>query len=149
MEIFYTDGQSIGNERRGATRSAKIVFVQWSSNPAQSRVYWKDVGNKTNNEAEYLALLEALRFISDRWDNDERGTPERGVVEIRSDSEFMVKQIRGENKVREARLKPLWKEAQIIIARLGFVGVRWVSREENYAGLWLEGRWTAASVHKM
>ncbi len=149
MEIFYTDGQSIGNERRGAARSAKIVFVQWSSNPAQSGVYWKDVGSKTNNEAEYLALLAALRFISDRYDNDESGTPERGVVEIKSDSELMVKQIRGENKVKETRLKPLWEEAQTIIARLGFVGVRWVSREENYAGLWLEGKWTAASVHKL
>ncbi len=149
MEVFYTDGQSIGNEQRGTTRRAKAVFVHWSSNHDQSRVYWKEVGDKTNSEAEYLALLETLSFISDKWDKNEGATPDGNVVEIRSDSEFMVRQIHGQNKVREARLKPMWEQAQATVARLGFVRVKWVPREENYAGLWLEGRWTAASVQKL
>ena len=148
MEIFYVDGQSLGNEQRSSSRRAKIVFVhQWSANPDQSRVYWKDVGDKTNSEAEYLALLEALSFVSRNLDQKDGATPD--TVEIRSDSQFMVKQIHGEYKVKEERLRPIWDQARNIIAQLGFVRVKWVSREENYAGHWLEGKWAAKAVVRL
>ncbi len=139
MEIYYVDGQSIGNEQKGLPRRARIAVVhQWSSNPDESKVYWKDVGDKTNNEAEYLALIEALSMI-----------PKAGRAEIRSDSELIVRQMEGGYKVKDPELKPLWENAQSLKTKHGLVGLKWVPREENYAGRWLEGTWPGGSVQKL
>lgn len=140
MEVFYIDGQSIGNERKGIPRRARIVVVhQWSSNADESKVFWKEVGDKTNNEAEYLALIEALSLASKK----------AGSTEIRSDSELIVKQMEGGYRVKDPELKPLWEKARNLVVRLGSVRLKWVPRDENLAGLWLEGRWPGGSVQKL
>ena len=140
MEVFYVDGQSIGNEQKGITRRARIAVVhQWSFNADESKVFWKDVGDKTNNEAEYLALIEALSLASKK----------AGSIEIRSDSELIVKQMEGGYSVKDAELKPLWEKAQNLTVKLGAVRLKWVPRDENLAGLWLEGRWPGGSVQKL
>ena len=112
---------------------------EWSSNADESKVFWKDVGDKTNNEAEYLALIEALSLASKR----------AGSIEIRSDAELIVKQMEGGYRVKDPELKPLWEKAQNLAVRLGSVRLKWVPRDENLAGLWLEGRWSAVSVQKL
>ena len=61
------------------------------------------IGIQTNNVAEYRALLAALEIA-------ERVGAER--VEIVSDSELLVKQMRGEYKVKNEGLRPLYEEAQ-------------------------------------
>ncbi len=140
MEVFYIDGQSIGNEQKGIPRKARIAVVhEWSSNADESKVFWKDVGDKTNNEAEYLALIEALSLASKK----------AGSIEIRSDSELIVKQIEGGYRVKDPELKPLWEKAQNLVVKLGSVRLKWVPRDENLAGLWLEGRWPGGSVQKL
>lgn len=139
MEIYYVDGQSIGNEQKGFVRRARIAVVHlWSADPDEARVYWKDVGDKTNNEAEYLALIEALSMV-----------PKGVKSEIRSDSELIVRQMEGGYKVKDPELKPLWEQAGTLKARHGLVGLKWVPREENYAGRWLEGAWPGGSVQKL
>lgn len=60
------------------------------------------LGTATNNVAEYTGLLEALRVAVDRGASE---------VAIASDSELIVKQIRGEYRVRNAQLRPLYEEA--------------------------------------
>jgi len=60
------------------------------------------MGRATNNAAEYQGLLEALRLAA------ERGATE---VEIRADSELVVRQMEGRYRVRHAALIPLYDEA--------------------------------------
>ncbi len=148
MEVFYVDGQSVGNEQRDALREARIAVVyEPSSDLRGRRVREKHVGDKTNNEAEYLALLEALSIISEKWATSTGTIPaEVGPVEVRSDSELVVNQMKGSYKVKEPHLKPLWDKARNMIANLRMVRLEWVPRERNYAGLWLEGKWRGGTT---
>ena len=58
------------------------------------------LGIKTNNEAEYYALLLGL-FVLDKY-----VTPD-DVVQVKSDSQLLVKQLSGEYKVKKPHLQPL------------------------------------------
>ena len=76
----------------------------------------------TNNVAEYQALVAGLARA------EEAGVDELEVV---SDSELLVKQMRGEYKVKNAALRELWEEAQRTASRLGTVRYAAVRREQN------------------
>jgi probable phosphoglycerate mutase len=80
------------------------------------------IGVATNNVAEYRALLAGLGSAL------ERGIDELEVV---SDSELLVRQMRGEYKVKSANLRELVEEAQVLARRLGRVRYTAVRREHN------------------
>lgn len=80
------------------------------------------VGRTTNNVAEYKALLLGL----------ERAL-ERGVrrLEVRADSELLIKQLKGQYRVKSEGLKPLYTEARALIQRFESVKLEHVRRELN------------------
>jgi ribonuclease HI len=80
------------------------------------------IGVATNNVAEYRALVAGL----------ERAV-ELGVAELEvvSDSELLVKQMRGEYKVKNATLRELWLQARALAAQLPSVRYTAVRREHN------------------
>jgi ribonuclease HI len=80
------------------------------------------LGIRTNNFAEYSALLAALEYAL-RYDH-----PRLKVV---SDSELMVKQIKGQYQVKSPDLRPLYEEAKRRIAGLEFFQIQHVLREKN------------------
>jgi ribonuclease HI len=80
------------------------------------------LGHATNNVAEYHGLLEALKLARLRGASD---------VEILADSELVVRQIRGEYRVRNADLKPLCAEARRVIDGFGRFRISHVRRERN------------------
>ena len=80
------------------------------------------IGVATNNVAEYSALVAGLARA------EEAGVDELEVV---SDSELLVKQMRGEYKVKNAALRELWDEAQRVADRVGSVTYSAVRREHN------------------
>jgi ribonuclease HI len=80
------------------------------------------LGKKTNNFAEYSGLLAALNFAL------EHGYPRLKVV---SDSELMVKQIKGQYRVNSPELRPLYEEAKRRIAQLDSFQIQHVLREKN------------------
>ena len=80
------------------------------------------LGVATNNVAEYNGLIAALKWA---LAHDERD------VHVRSDSELLVKQMRGEYKVKHPNLQPLYGEARLLVARLGRVRFEHVRRELN------------------
>jgi ribonuclease HI len=82
------------------------------------------IGRATNNVAEYTALLQALAIAVDRRADD---------VELLADSELVVKQVRGEYKVRHPDLIPLHAEAVRRIARFRRFKIGHVPREQNKA----------------
>jgi ribonuclease HI len=82
------------------------------------------IGRATNNVAEYNGLLEALALAVARGASD---------VELLADSELVVKQVRGEYKVRHPDLIPLHAEALRIIRGFGRFKIGHVPREKNKA----------------
>lgn len=67
----------------------------------------KFLGIKTNNEAEYMGLIGALNWI-------ENNCPE-AEIEINSDSQLLVRQMKGIYKVKADHLKKLWMTAQDLV----------------------------------
>jgi probable phosphoglycerate mutase len=80
------------------------------------------LGIATNNVAEYNGLLAALQWAVDHG---------RTRVRIRSDSELLVKQMRGEYKVKNPGLRPLYVRARLLVASLDEVVFEHVRRERN------------------
>ncbi len=115
--VAYCDGGSRGNP-----------------GPAGFGVYIKDaagsvlaelsqfLGVHTNNFAEYSALLAALEFAIAKGHNSLR---------VVSDSELMVKQIKGQYRVNSPELRPLYEEARRRIAQLDHFQIQHVLREKN------------------
>jgi ribonuclease HI len=80
------------------------------------------LGSATNNVAEYNGLLAALRYARD---NGHR------KVRIKSDSELLVKQMRGEYRVKNAGLQPLYHQAQALAEAFERIVYEHVRREQN------------------
>ena len=80
------------------------------------------IGIATNNVAEYRGLVAGLQKAA------ELGLDE---VEVVSDSELIVKQMRGEYRVKNAALRELSLEAAHAARRIGRVTYRAVRREHN------------------
>jgi ribonuclease HI len=80
------------------------------------------LGSATNNVAEYNGLLAALRYAEQHGHR---------AVHVKSDSELLVKQMRGEYRVKNAGLQPLYQQARAIALRLDRVVFEHVRREQN------------------
>jgi ribonuclease HI len=80
------------------------------------------LGRKTNNEAEYLALIEGLKAVAE-WQPDR--------VELFLDSNLVVEQIKGKYRVKKAELQPLHKQAKELLDGLGEVEITHIEREKN------------------
>ena len=80
------------------------------------------IGTATNNVAEYRGLLAALEWAAAHEAHD---------LTIRSDSELLVKQMRGEYRVKHPGLQALAAEARLLVAQIGHVRFVHVPREQN------------------
>ena len=80
------------------------------------------LGVATNNIAEYAALLALLEHALAL-------RPAR--LAIRSDSELLIRQMKGEYRVKDPKLKVLHTEARLMVARLSGVSFEHVRRERN------------------
>lgn len=80
------------------------------------------LGIATNNVAEYHGLLAALQWAIDHGERD---------LHVRADSELLVKQMRGEYRVKHPGLQPLYVRARLLVMQLGRVVFEHVRRELN------------------
>lgn len=80
------------------------------------------LGERTNNQAEYMALIRALTKAA------EAGAEE---INVFADSELMVKQVKGLYKIKNEGLKPLFDEVKSLIRKFKGVNVSYVPRERN------------------
>lgn len=80
------------------------------------------LGMATNNVAEYNGLIAALRWAA-----------EHGVraLHVKADSELIVKQMKGEYRVKNPGLQPLYEEARSLMKQIGRVKFEHVRREFN------------------
>jgi ribonuclease HI len=114
---LFTDGGSRGNPGPAA-----YAFVLEAEDGTVLDARGEAIGVATNNVAEYSALVAGL----------ERAV-EVGVYELEvvSDSELMVKQMRGEYKVKNRALQDLFLDASRIARNIGRVTYTAVRREHN------------------
>jgi ribonuclease HI len=82
------------------------------------------IGTATNNVAEYRALLLGIELAR------EQGAAE---VELIGDSELIVKQVKGEYRVKDAGLRPLHAQARAALEAFDRWSIRHVRREHNAA----------------
>ena len=112
-----TDGGSRGNPGPAA-----YGYVLETADGTVLDARGEAIGVATNNVAEYRALLAGLESAI------ERGV---GELEVVSDSELLVKQMRGEYKVKNEALRDLVDEAHALARRLERVSYTAVRREHN------------------
>jgi ribonuclease HI len=112
---LYVDGASRGNPGRAGIG----VVLETEGAVRKAGAY---VGVKTNNEAEYMALIMGLEMAL------EMGATE---VTVYSDSQLLVRQLQGEYRVRSHRLKKLYERAADLISRFSKFQIVHVEREEN------------------
>lgn len=122
--IIYTDGGSRGNPGK-----AGIGVVFCNEMGQEIKKYGEYLGeNMTNNEAEYSAVIFALKKFKALFG---KKIAEVSEVEIRSDSEFLVKQMNAEYKILDEKIQKLFIE--IWNLRLDFESVKFkhIAREKN------------------
>ena len=78
----------------------------------------------TNNQAEYMAIISALKKFVDT-DNE---------ITIYSDSKNTVNQLNHEFAINNEKLRDLARESWIIIAKFSKLSIVWIPRKENLAG---------------
>ena len=115
--IAYCDGGSRGNPGPAGYG----VHIEDANGAAVGELS-EYVGRKTNNFAEYSGLLAALQFALDH------GYRRLKVI---SDSELMVKQIKGQYRVNSPELRLLYEEAKGRIRQLDSFQIQHVLREKN------------------
>jgi ribonuclease HI len=115
--LLYTDGGARGNPGPAA-----YAYVLEAEDGTVLASEGKTIGVATNNVAEYRGLVAGLEKAV------ELAVPE---IEVRSDSELMVKQMRGEYRVKNEALRDLSLEAARLARKLAKVEYRHVLREHN------------------
>lgn len=112
-----TDGGSRGNPGPAA-----YGYVLETDDGTVLAAHGESIGVATNNVAEYRALVEGLKKAAEL---------EVDELEVVSDSELLVKQMRGEYKVKNEALRELVDEAEALARRVGKVTYTAVRREHN------------------
>jgi uncharacterized repeat protein (TIGR04076 family) len=113
----YIDGGARGNPGPAA---AGIHILDDGGKPVFSAGLF--LGHKTNNEAEYAGLLFTLDLLLAAGIND---------VQIRSDSELLVRQMQGQYRVKAPNLQPLFEKAMDRLMDIKKARFQHVRREEN------------------
>jgi ribonuclease HI len=114
---LFTDGGARGNPGPAA-----FGYVLEAADGTVLDARGEKIGIATNNVAEYSALIAGLEAAIERGVTD---------LEVVSDSELVVKQMRGEYKVKNEALRELSVEAGRLARQVGKVAYTAVRREHN------------------
>ncbi|MCD6402684.1 ribonuclease HI family protein [bacterium] len=98
--IIFTDGGSRGNPGPAAIG---VVFCNEKGEIIKK--YSEFIGERTNNEAEYQAVIFALQKFKQLFG---KKLAKNSEVEVRTDSEFLVSQLKGRYKVLDEKIQPLF-----------------------------------------
>lgn len=118
--VIYTDGAARGNP--GPAAIGAVLYADSGGELKPAATISEAIGDTTNNVAEYRAVVAALHAARDAGALD---------VELRSDSQLLVRQLTGAYRVKATHLQPLHAEALAVAAHFDRFTVRHVFREEN------------------
>ena len=115
--VIHSDGVSRGNPGPAAIgaiiRDERGRLLASISQP---------IGRATNNQAEYRAIIAALEKALALGARQ---------VELNSDSELMVRQIKGQYRVRKEALRPLYQRVKELQSRLEGFTIKHIPRQQN------------------
>lgn len=114
---LYADGGSRGNP--GPAGAGAYLIDENDTPVAEVHRY---VGETTNNVAEYQALILGL---------EEAIQHQATHLNILLDSQLLVRQIKGEYRVKQPHLQPLFQKAKQLLAQIPQWEIRHIPREEN------------------
>jgi len=121
--IIYTDGGSRGNP---GPAGIGVVFSDGKGKVIKE--YAEKIGRATNNEAEYEAVIFALQKAKLLFGGKKSKTME---IEIRTDSEFVAKQMNGKYKILDRRIEQLFLKLWNLKIDFGKVEIAHIPRTEN------------------
>lgn len=121
--IVFIDGGSRGNPGPAATG---VIFCNQKGQVFKK--YSEFLGQKTNNEAEYEASIFALKKFKALFG---KKLAKKTEIEIRSDSELLVKQLKGEYKILEPIIQKLFLELWNLKLDFARVKFRKIARDKN------------------
>ena len=108
----YVDGS-------GGSNSGYGYFIK---NTGES--FYENKADITNNQAEYLAIISALKKYENSNDK----------IIIYSDSKNTVSQLNHDFAINNEQLRSLAREAWSLIAKFSNLTINWIPRNENLAG---------------
>jgi ribonuclease HI len=114
---LFTDGGARGNPGPAA-----YAYVLEADDGTVLAAHGEAIGVATNNIAEYRALVEGLRKAAQL---------SVGRLEVVADSELLVRQMRGEYRIKNETLRELAREAASLARQLERVEYQFVRREHN------------------
>lgn len=115
--IINIDGGSRGNP--GPAAFGVVI---------SDKAYSQHLGKATNNEAEYNGLIFALKKVKSLFGKEKARNME---IEIRSDSELLVKQMNGKYKIKNEAIKELFLEAWNLKVEFKSLQITYIPREKN------------------
>jgi len=86
--------------------------------------FYEEKPGLTNNQAEYLAIIAALKKFQDSSDE----------IVIFSDSKNTVNQLNHEFAINNVQLRAFAQEAWLLIPKIPHLEIKWIPRKENLAG---------------
>jgi ribonuclease HI len=117
---IFCDGGSRGNP--GPAGVGAVVLDASVEPPRLLASVSETIGIATNNVAEYTALIRGLETAAGF------GAPR---VEVRADSQLLIRQLEGRYRVKHAGLVPLHRRAQELLTSYREVDLQHVPREDN------------------
>jgi ribonuclease HI len=118
--LLYCDGGSRGNP--GPSAIGAVVFDPSTDPPTLLAEVSECIGVTTNNVAEYRALIAGLEAVAHLHAR---------VIHVRADSLLVIKQLRGEYRVKHANLRPLHEEARALLRAYRVADLQHVPRAQN------------------
>lgn len=115
--IIHIDGGSRGNP---GPAGAGVVIHRDDGVLIHESAHF--LGKQTNNAAEYLALIHALRRAT---------CCESTTIRVNSDSQLLVRQITGEYQVKNPKLLEFYEQAQLLLIKVPRWTMRHIPREQN------------------
>jgi len=121
--IVYTDGGSRGNPGPAA-----VGAVICNDQGEAIKKYGQTIGQATNNEAEYQALIFALKKMKQVFGKAKMA---QAQIEVRMDSELIVSQLNHQYKIEEPHLQQLFLQVWNLLIDFGGYAFLAVPREQN------------------
>lgn len=118
--VVYSDGGARGNP--GPAAIGAVVLDTSTDPPTTVATVSEAIGIASNNVAEYLAVIAGLEAAL------EYGATE---VEVRADSQLVIRQLTGQYRVKHADMKPLHERARTLLEAFDTIRLTHVPRAKN------------------
>lgn len=117
--VLYVDGAA---DLKAKNAGIGGVILRNDHSKEELVTFSENIGEATNNEAEYKALIRGLEYAAELSGTD---------ILVNSDSELIVNQVNLEYKVKNKRMLSLHQQARLILEKFGSWQVKHIPRDDN------------------